>query len=376
MKKRTAFLVIPYNIYFQPQKEILRTILDLADYDVVIASEKYPEKSQYVLEKIIDDISKAEIAVIELVPDNFNIAFEAGIINRMPHLNANHCILAAQYLYDQNFIPTDIAGINLTFYNDLKTYISNFIHWLSNKVPLTDRQISLIKKYASKYMFPPIFEDFKDLNKLRDHWHLYDSSLNFSPEGMTLTNAHLPIHPKNFGLFNKYHLKVRVKIIQSNFGVAIHIQKDVGELSYPVPKHCLMLNIDATGNIVPHIFIRKLPDLISHYWVIANMENKIKLQIDKYDFIDIEFIVNESLITIKSGKDKVDLNIEDIDPATLDWTRRFPPEIVKAIPNKAEEKQYFENTFNEAIKMLKYGNYGLRCHPNELALINNISVVF
>jgi hypothetical protein len=376
MKKRTAFLVIPFNIYFHPQKEILRNILEIAGYKVVIASEKYPEKSQYVLDKIIDDITQAEIAVIELVSDNFNIAFEAGIINRMPHLKTKHCILAAQYLYDQNLIPTDIAGINLTFYNDLKTYISNFINWLLNKVYLDGKQVALIKTYASKYKFPPIYEDFKDLNKLRDNWHLYDSSLNFSPEGMSLTNAHLPIHPKNFGLFNKYHLIIKAKIIQSNLGVAIHIQKDVRELTYPVPKYCLMLNIDSIGNIVPHIFIRDLLNINTHYWLINDKKTKIKLQNNKFGFFDINFVVDESKICIRSGKQKVDLNIESIDPKALNYSLRFPEEIRNNLDKPTEEKEYFENTFKDAIKKLKFGNYGLRCHPNEMALINNISVEF
>ncbi len=380
MEKRTAFLVIPYKLYFEPQKTILKSLLEIAGYEVIIAAEKYSKKTQYILEKIIEDISQAEIAVIELIQDNFNIAFETGLINRMPHLKTKACLLAAQYLYDQNLIPTDIAGLNLTFYNNIRSYIDNVTDWLIKNTYLNNNQKKELKTFASKYKFPKIYEDFKDVNKLRNNWSLYDASLNFSPEGMTFTNAHFPIHSKNFGLFNKYQLEMTAKIIQLRFGIAIHIQKDIGESSLPIPKCCIMFNIDTNGHVIPHIFIRNLINIENHYWVINDKAMKFDLKPNRNGFFEIELSVNESQIKLEIGNQIKEINFQDIDPSKLDFLLRFPKEtrdeLKRDKPKYEEEKQYFEKTFEESLKTVNFGNYGLRCHPDEIALVNNISVEF
>jgi hypothetical protein len=365
---KTAFLIVPCASFYQKQLEAIKQLCLLAGLTPIVAENESIHDQDSLLGKIKKQILDAEIVIIELLTDNFNIAFEAGITEKTEHLCGKRRFLVANYLNDYNIIPSDTREKEFIQYSTLTDLLMKLGNWLAQISPYVDEEKgSKLKNFHNTIQLPTIFEDFKDYNKFKKDWNFGADQIKFTKEGLNVTNAHFPVHTTMFSRFDRYCLKLKARIDNSRFGVALHVQKIFNQgatESLPFPDFCVMFNIDKQGSCIPHLLARPLLNKTTHYWIPNEYKNhKINLDPDDTGFFELTIKVHKHIINIQN----VEFNLAQID------VKQFNPN--DCMFNIQEDSFYEE--FARDIQKLCHGNIGFRCHPiNEEATINWLEVSF
>ena len=113
-RKKNVFIISKYGEPYNYNNSIVKKIADKINIEYTIAELKFSFEEKRLLEDICQDIYNADYVLIDLIPTNFNVSYEAGIayaVNKLRRRKANFYFLTPQYLFDLDKIPTDIKGL-------------------------------------------------------------------------------------------------------------------------------------------------------------------------------------------------------------------------------------------------------------------------
>ena len=123
MSKKKIFVITkcgePYNYH----NEIIKNLASKINIGCTIAELKFSYDEKSLLEDIYNEIEEADYVLIDLLPSNFNIAFEAGITYAIyKQSGKNFYFLTPKFLFDLDKIPTDIKGLKHLTYKNYEEY--------------------------------------------------------------------------------------------------------------------------------------------------------------------------------------------------------------------------------------------------------------
>lgn len=373
MSKKKIFVITkcgePYNI----NNDITREIARILNIKCIIAELKFSFEEKSLLEDIYKDIEKADYVLIDLLPTNFNVAFEAGItytINKLKPKKTNFYFLTPQYLFDLDRIPTDIKGLKHLTYSNYKEYALMIISCLKSEIE------GNAKKELNDFINNLYIENseyFMDYNLLLEKFVFNDSRINLTTEGMQLSYAHFPIYYRNFEFFSNYELIINARIDVRRLGIALHIESDANKninlLSLPLPLKFFMFNISQEGELLPHVFDRNIIHKKLHYWPFRNEMHQFK-NIKENEFFTLSIRVNKNIILINlNDKESHTIDIKKLDINKLNYSECLDISL-------ANNEVLFRSKMEELLKNLNMGSFGFRVHPHEMATIRSLKYIF
>jgi len=371
--KKRVFVISKCGEPYDINNDIIRKITGILNIECVIAEFKFSFDEKSLLEDIYKDIEKADFVLIDLIPSNFNIAFEAGItyvVSRIKKNKANFYFLTPKYLFDLDRIPTDIKGLKHLTYKNYKEYAKSIVSCLGIK---TNRDIkSELDNFINK-LYIKNSENFIDYNLLSEKFVFNDARINLTPEGMQISYAHFPVYFRNFEFFSNYELIIKARIDERRFGIALHIESDTNKninlLSLPLPLKFFMFNISEEGELLPHVFSRDIIHKRAHYWPFKNAIKRFK-DIRKKEFFILNVRVNRNIIRISINNNEChSFDIKKLDIDELNYTDCLDSSMAK-------DKNLFQKHMKNLLENLNMGSFGFRVHPHEMATIRSIKYIF
>jgi hypothetical protein len=373
-KNKNIFVITKCGEPYNHNTDIIKTIASKIKAECTIAELKFSFQEKSLLEDIYNDISKADYVLVDLLPLNFNIAYEAGLtytINKLKPKKANFYFLTPKYLFDQDKIPTDIKGLKHLPYSNYKEYATIIKNCLGNEI--NDENI---KKELDDYinsLYIPNSESFLDFNMLSERFVFNDSRINLTSDGMKISYAHFPIYYKNFELFNDYELTINARIDLRRLGIALHVETDANNnislIKIPIPLKLFMFNISQEGEILPHVLHRNILNGTYHYWPFKTQAHKFE-NVKLNDFFKLVVQVKENIVSIILNDvyyhriDITELNIDE-----LKYNECMDTSFIK-------NEKMFKEKMKELLVSLKKGSFGFRVHPDEMATIRSLKYVF
>ena len=373
-KKKNIFVITKCGEPYNNNNDIIRKIANKINIKCTIAELKFSFEEKSLLEDIYKDISNADYVLIDLVPTNSNISYEAGLtytLNKLKPKKANFYFLTPKYLFDLDKIPTDMKGLKHLPYSNYKEYAMMVKSCLENEIKEESINKELEDYINSLYV--PNSETFLDYNMLSERFVFNDSRINLTSEGMRISYAHFPIYYRNFEFFKDYELIINARIDLRRLGIALHIETDANKnislLKIPLPLKLFMFNISQDGEILPHVLDRNILNKTYHYWPFYGSKyNFTTTKLD--DFFKLVVQVKGNLITII---------LNDIESHLFDITKLDINELNYADcmdSSFSNNEILFKDKMKELLDNLKQGSFGFRVHPDEMATIKSLKYVF
>ncbi|MHB8278995.1 MAG: hypothetical protein ACYDIA_15285 [Candidatus Humimicrobiaceae bacterium] len=373
-KKKNIFVITKCGEPYSYNNEIIRKIAGKINIKCTIAELKFSFEEKSLLEDIYIDISNADYVLIDLLPTNFNISYEAGLaytLNKLKPKKANFYFLTPKYLFDLDKIPTDIKGLRHLPYSNYKEYALIIKSCLENEIKDESTKKELDDFINSLNI--PNSETFLDYNVLSEKFVFNDSRINLTSEGMQISYAHFPIYYKNFEFFNDYELTINARIDLRRLGIALHVETDANKnislLKIPLPLKLFMLNISQDGEILPHVLDRNILNKTYHYWPFYGSKYNFKTT-KLNDFFKLVVQVKRNMITIILN----DIESHLIDIAKLDIGELNYTDCMDS--SFSNNEILFKDRMKELLDGLKQGSFGFRVHPDEMATIKSLKYVF
>lgn len=137
VKEKKVFLITSCDTSYQELNHLVSVIVkDILKYKLIISERDIDKDGQILLNTIYNSIKESEYILIDIIPDNFNIAFESGIsyvLREEIFPNKKILFLVPQYLFSENTVPVDIIGIKLTPFTDTNEYKNKILDFFKIK---------------------------------------------------------------------------------------------------------------------------------------------------------------------------------------------------------------------------------------------------
>jgi len=165
-KEKKVFLITSCDSSFQELNHLVSVIVkNVLKYKLIISERDIEKDGQILLNTIYNSIKESEYILIDVIPDNFNIAFESGIayVLREEILPSKKILfLVPQYLFNENIVPVDITGIKLTPFTDINEYKNKILDFFNIKIierNIEDELNSIIKLIPNEIRLSKIIKN-------------------------------------------------------------------------------------------------------------------------------------------------------------------------------------------------------------------------
>jgi predicted nucleotide-binding protein len=120
-----VFLDIPYKKTYQNIEDVIRAILRTYRLHPVAAKDR--NKTSYLLNEIKDLIKSCQYAIVDFTGLNFNVGFEAGLLEAWgcPYILLKHRNTKS---------PSDLQGIRYSEYSNPDNLSKHLIQWIKQNV--------------------------------------------------------------------------------------------------------------------------------------------------------------------------------------------------------------------------------------------------
>lgn len=156
IKEKKVFLITSCDSLYKELNHLVSVIVqDILKYKLIISERDIEKDGQILLNTIYNSIKESDYILIDVIPDNFNIAFEAGIAYTFREEISSEkkiLFLIPQYLFNESTVPVDITGIKLTPFkngNEYKNKILDFFKVKSIKRDIEYNLNSILKLIPS-----------------------------------------------------------------------------------------------------------------------------------------------------------------------------------------------------------------------------------
>lgn len=165
-KEKKVFLITSCDSSYQELNHLVSVIVqNVLKYKLIISERDIEKDGQILLNTIYNSIKESEYILIDVIPDNFNIAFESGIayVFREEILPSKKILfLVPQYLFNENIVPVDITGIKLTPFTDINEYKNKILDFFNIKIierNIEDELNSIIKLIPNEIRLSKIIKN-------------------------------------------------------------------------------------------------------------------------------------------------------------------------------------------------------------------------
>ena len=165
-KEKKVFLITSCDSSYQELNHLVSVIVqNVLKYKLIISERDIEKDGQILLNTIYNSIKESEYILIDVIPDNFNIAFESGIayVFREEILPSKKILfLLPQYLFNENIVPVDITGIKLTPFTDINEYKNKILDFFNIKIierNIEDELNSIIKLIPNEIRLSKIIKN-------------------------------------------------------------------------------------------------------------------------------------------------------------------------------------------------------------------------
>lgn len=373
-KKKNIFVITKCGEPYNYNNDIIRKIADKINIKCTIAELKFSFEEKSLLEDIYNDISNADYVLIDLLPTNSNISYEAGLtytLNKFKPKKGNFYFLTPKYLFDLDKIPTDMKGLKHLPYSNYKEYAMMVKSCVENEI-----KEESIKRELDDYinsLYVPNSENFLDFNMLSERFVFNDSRINLTSEGMQISYAHFPIYYRNFEFFDDYELTINARIDLRSLGIALHVETDANKnislLKIPLPLKLFMFNISQDGELLPHVLDRNMLNKTYHYWPFKGASYKFK-NTKLSSFFKLVVQVKRNIVTIILN----DIDSHVIDIANLDINELNCADCMDS--SLSNDVILFKKQMRVLLDSLNHGSFGFRVHPDEMVTIKSLKYIF
>ena len=327
------FFAIPCGEYYSVQHEIIQEVCIETNTEPIVIEDHIKTKDLWrTISKRIDN---SDLFVADVSSGSFNIALELGYA-----LNQKTKDKVGIFISENRKIPADLRGFVWQEYYSFSSFQEKLERWICDGLGL---EISAKKRGQSSKNQILFQEDFKSQDFFLRRWFTPPGAYyELSHEGLRFTSGTLPILTTNLGLLRDYEIEFRARIQQERLGWIIQGTKSFNQIA---PGFCVMLQIDETGNLTPHIWNSRQLDPKTHWQVYPS--EKISLKKSQEGWFTINTKVEETKISIlQNGKVLF----------SEDFSKGHFSEHYKSYPYKE-------------------GQIGFRCcGPGEIAVINYVKV--
>ncbi|TET09713.1 MAG: hypothetical protein E3J83_01770 [Candidatus Atribacteria bacterium] len=279
-KEKKVFLITSCDSSYQKLNYLVSVIVQkILKYKLIISERDTEKDGQILLNTIYNSIKESEYILIDVIPDNFNIAFESGIayVLREEKISSKKILfLAPQYLFDENIVPVDITGIKLTPFTNIDEYKNKILDFF--KIKGVDKNIedelnSIIKQIPREIRVSKIIRN--------EELFINTKGLVKIPEYNINTNK---------SIYNNLNI-----FVKNNFNSKVELTKIVISSNFPFFRENKISLFSRTYTLTSNMFKIQLenPIIISNdqeLEMIMTLTTNSKIQYkDKYEF---DYILN------------------------------------------------------------------------------------
>jgi len=279
-KEKKVFLITSCDSSYQELNHLVSVIVqNVLKYKLIISERDIEKDGQILLNTIYNSIKESEYILIDVIPDNFNIAFESGIayVFREEILPSKKILfLLPKYLFNKNIVPVDITGIKLTPFTDINEYKNKILDFFKIKIierNIEDELNSIIKLIPKEIRVSKIirneelFMDTKSVIKI-PKYNINGNNSNYN----------------NLNIF-----------IKNNFNSKVELTKIIISSNFPFFRENRITLFSRTYTLIGNMFKIQLENPITissdqELEITMTLTTNSKIQYeDKYEF---EYILN------------------------------------------------------------------------------------
>lgn len=331
--KPTVFFAVPCGEFYTHQHEIICRVAKSLGFKEVILEDHRGTKDLW--KTITDKIDDADFFVADISSKSFNVALELGYAMRSkPHRKIGVFIAKSQP------IPADLQGFVCQTYSSFREFEINLREWATKTLGIESRKQKSKTRRDGSVLFR---EDFADHDLFWRRWTTPPgSSFLLTHEGLRFSSSTLPILTSTLGLLADCEIEFMARIEQDKLGWVV---KGTRDRNHHIPAFCVLLQIDAKGNLRPHIWTKKKLDKRQGYQ--AFNHTAVDLRFSKTGWFNLKTQIKGSRISVSQGSRILfDADFESEQPYAA-----------------------FYNTITP-----KEGQIGFRCYGDEEAVIRSVEV--